>query len=381
MCRQYNKDLPPGIDYPKPNLAEGEPVGATVFAHLHGTKKKAPNNNEREPWDDVLVFSCSLEGTMESEIKMLNHDANPDGSPECTLDGKGRWWFSRYFDYFNLPQGISADLDPQVDWLKLFADIIGVCPTGKMRVDDVELSVKLSNTPAPIGTWQVLVGRPLFGQGAQRNYSFEDAGNPNKFAWWGNIYWPYPSTEDKFVMNRDHDYYHDDDYYFPATNNTSCFVERLPESPPKAIYPVRTVDIAEPEAHWQSPYLPLRQTDINITDPDLKKLTNDHPYRIQAFMRTQEVDTGRLIHAYEWRLSGNHCPNPSKYKGGIWQTWRERGLPFDDTTNSYWQLKAALIGVAAWNWNYQFPNSPDLTNLYFDPFLMLRKEVTWWNKT
>jgi hypothetical protein len=99
--------------------------------------------------------------------------------------------------------------------------------------------------------------------------------------------------------------------------------------------------------------------------------------RIQAYFRTRQVDTGRMIQSYEWRKSGG---SKASYLGGAYQNWAERGLPYDDTTNFKWKLKAALIGAAAWNWNANYPAKPYLSNMNFDPFVMLRKEVPWANK-
>jgi len=120
---------------------------------------------------------------------------------------------------------------------------------------------------------------------------------------------------------------------------------------------------------------PLKQFEVAI-DEQFKVLAVS-PYRIQAYFRTKQVDTGRMIQSYEWRKSGG---NLAIYKGGAYQNWAERGLPYDDPTNFKWKLKAALIGAAAWNWNANYPAKPYLSNLNFDPFVMLWKEVTWANK-
>jgi hypothetical protein len=88
-----------------------------------------------------------------------------------------------------------------------------------------------------------------------------------------------------------------------------------------------------------------------------------------------------MLNPHEWIRSSNQFISLGKYRGGAFQTWRDVGLPFDDGQNTWWKLKVGLIGMAAWNWNAAYPDSPYLRKMYFEPFMMLRKEVTWWNKT
>jgi hypothetical protein len=88
-----------------------------------------------------------------------------------------------------------------------------------------------------------------------------------------------------------------------------------------------------------------------------------------------------MLNPHEWIRSGNQFISLGKYKGGAYQQWLDTGLPFDDGLNTRWKMKTGLIGMAAWNWNASYPANPYIRDMYFDPFIMLHKEVTWWNKT
>ena len=42
-----------------------------------------------------------------------------------------------------------------------------------------------------------------------------------------------------------------------------------------------------------------------------------------------------------------------------------------------WKHLAGAVGVAEWGWTPEFPPDPYLKDLWFKPFIMCVKEVTW----
>jgi hypothetical protein len=52
-------------------------------------------------------------------------------------------------------------------------------------------------------------------------------------------------------------------------------------------------------------------------------------------------------------------------------------MPRDEDSHMWWKSHAGDVAVAEWNWTYEFPNSRYLKNLWWDPFIMFEKEVTW----
>ncbi len=52
-------------------------------------------------------------------------------------------------------------------------------------------------------------------------------------------------------------------------------------------------------------------------------------------------------------------------------------MPRDDDTHMWWKSHAGDVAVAEWNWTYGFPNSRYLKHLWWDPFMIYEKEVTW----
>lgn len=52
-------------------------------------------------------------------------------------------------------------------------------------------------------------------------------------------------------------------------------------------------------------------------------------------------------------------------------------MPRDDNIHIRWKTHAGDVAVAEWNWTLNFPASRYLKNLWWDPFIMFEKEVTW----
>ena len=52
-------------------------------------------------------------------------------------------------------------------------------------------------------------------------------------------------------------------------------------------------------------------------------------------------------------------------------------MPRDDNIHIRWKSHAGDVAVAEWNWTFSFPKSQYLKNLWWDPFIMFEKEVTW----
>jgi len=53
------------------------------------------------------------------------------------------------------------------------------------------------------------------------------------------------------------------------------------------------------------------------------------------------------------------------------------GMPRDEDAHIWWKFCAGDVAVAEWNWTYELPRSQYLKNLWWDPFIMMEKEVTW----
>jgi hypothetical protein len=49
----------------------------------------------------------------------------------------------------------------------------------------------------------------------------------------------------------------------------------------------------------------------------------------------------------------------------------------DDGAYVAWKHLVGTVGVAEWGWTPKFPTTSFLRYLWFDPFMMLEKEVTW----
>ena len=91
------------------------------------------------------------------------------------------------------------------------------------------------------------------------------------------------------------------------------------------------------------------------------------------------MDTFRLTCPYQWNYAGTAFVkpvNPGHYLG----TTNKAGpvwLPHDENLRFRWKRLAGTISVAEWAWTFNFPRSFFLSNLWFKPFMMLEKEVTW----
>ena len=94
-----------------------------------------------------------------------------------------------------------------------------------------------------------------------------------------------------------------------------------------------------------------------------------------------EFDTLRLINPWQWiKCARDFKDLPSgKYLGAVNYNWSGEGasLPHEDDIHARWKFQAGTVGVAEWNWTYSFPNSRYLKDLWFDPFIIFEKEVTW----
>ena len=102
-----------------------------------------------------------------------------------------------------------------------------------------------------------------------------------------------------------------------------------------------------------------------------------------GYVRTREVDTLRLLNPYQWIKCGRDFrlpqPGKGKYLGGVDYNWTGSGefLPHDDNIHIRWKTQAGGVAMAEWNWTYGFPNSRYLKHLWWDPFMIFEKEVTW----
>ena len=68
--------------------------------------------------------------------------------------------------------------------------------------------------------------------------------------------------------------------------------------------------------------------------------------------------------------------NPGRYLGSAnWSSGAR--LPHDDDARVWWKRLAGTVGAAEWGWSPGFPTTSFLRYLWFDPFIMLEKEVTW----
>ena len=52
-------------------------------------------------------------------------------------------------------------------------------------------------------------------------------------------------------------------------------------------------------------------------------------------------------------------------------------LPYDDDAYVAWKRLVGAVGVAEWGWTPKFPAKPYLKDLWFKPYMMCVKEVTW----
>jgi hypothetical protein len=100
-----------------------------------------------------------------------------------------------------------------------------------------------------------------------------------------------------------------------------------------------------------------------------------------GYVRTREVDTLRLVCPWQWMKCGWDFRNrpKGKYLGTVNTNWSGEGecLPHDETLYIRWKTRAGDVAVAEWNWTFTFPASKYLKGLWWDPFIMFEKEVTW----
>ena len=97
-------------------------------------------------------------------------------------------------------------------------------------------------------------------------------------------------------------------------------------------------------------------------------------------MRTQEVDTGRLQCPWQWVQCGCYFLNtPSVYLGGINLNFSYAGdvLPHDEGARKSWKMRAGDLAVAEWCWSCNKPNTWELGKVWWDPFQIFEKEVSW----
>ena len=108
--------------------------------------------------------------------------------------------------------------------------------------------------------------------------------------------------------------------------------------------------------------------------------TDDY-IKLRGYIRTREVDTYRLTCPQQWNYAGMWFvkpENPGRYLGTA--NWTGVCLPHDDNDDKprvLWKRLAGAIGAAEWAWTPGFPPTTFLRYLWFDPFMMLEKEVTW----
>jgi hypothetical protein len=68
--------------------------------------------------------------------------------------------------------------------------------------------------------------------------------------------------------------------------------------------------------------------------------------------------------------------NPGRYLGSANISWGAC-LPHDNKPRVWWKNLAGAVGAAEWGWTPEFSKTPFLRYLWFDPFMMLEKEVPW----
>jgi len=181
----------------------------------------------------------------------------------------------------------------------------------------------------------------------QRNYSFEDAGSgyPHTF-----LHWDDPENQNEVKVFND-----------PATKKTGN-------------------DSCRMESYGHSEFTEYLQENVNWNISGQSDPRND--LRIRAYLRTQKVDTFRMVCPWQWVKCGkdflNPTPNKGNYKGSVNHNWSYNAayLPHEDVWGK-WKTRAADVAVASWCWKTSFPDSPYLKNIWFEPFLIFEKEVIW----
>jgi hypothetical protein len=99
-----------------------------------------------------------------------------------------------------------------------------------------------------------------------------------------------------------------------------------------------------------------------------------------GYVRTREVDTLRLLNPYQWIKCGRDFKNRpnGKYLGSVnLYSGVHNCMPGAEDSHMWWKSHAGGVAMAEWNWTYGFPNSRYLKNLWWDPFMIFEKEVTW----
>ena len=92
------------------------------------------------------------------------------------------------------------------------------------------------------------------------------------------------------------------------------------------------------------------------------------------------MDTLRLINPWQWIKCGRDFKDrpKGKYLGSFnFGSGVSNCMPRDDNIHIRWKTHAGDAAVAEWNWTFKFPRTSFLRNLWFKPFMMLEKEVTW----
>jgi hypothetical protein len=98
-------------------------------------------------------------------------------------------------------------------------------------------------------------------------------------------------------------------------------------------------------------------------------------------VRTREVDTLRLVNPWQWIKCDWDFRNIPKgdYLGAVNFSWSGQGecIPHNDDIHVRWKSQAGTAAVAEWNWTFWYPREQYLKDLWWDPFMMLEREVTW----
>jgi len=101
--------------------------------------------------------------------------------------------------------------------------------------------------------------------------------------------------------------------------------------------------------------------------------------KIAGYIRTREVDTYRMVCPWQWTKCGaDNNRHNGKYLGGVNLNFGlGSSLPFDEQLHIRWRDRAADIAIAEWNWGLAYPASQYLKNIWWDPFIIFEKEVSW----
>jgi|GEM_PF-1247820 len=293
-----------------------------IFFEPHKDKGKEEYNGK-----DYWASFIDLEGTYEENLYPMNKT--------CHVDDNGLAWFARRE---SLDGYHKTDLKYDYDDAEFWCSFRGFSSVGTLWLDDVSLDWAASET----GTYTPLV----------TNGDFETLGSGNTlFQNWDNTSRMGQGTGCAADDEIHRDYGDDGDTYSLRIRRKSLTSEVFDAAVIQDLNKTGGFNVGE----W---------------------------YRIRGYLRTRELDTLRMVCPKQWITCGQDfahvTPEKGTYVGGINYAWAGGiCLPHEDNLRIKWKYQVGTIAAAEWNWTCKFPPRPLLMDVWFKPFMMLEKEVTW----